>query len=44
MDPCEHSEGGPGVGPRKPQLLKGLGPGLISGAANNDPTAIAHRK
>ena len=31
----------PVVGPSKPRLLKVLGPGLISGAANDDPTAIA---
>lgn len=31
----------PVVGPSKPRLLKLLGPGLISGAANDDPTAIA---
>ena len=29
------------VGPSKPRLLQVLGPGLISGAANDDPTAIA---
>jgi NRAMP (natural resistance-associated macrophage protein)-like metal ion transporter len=29
------------VGPSKPRLVKVLGPGLISGAANDDPTAIA---
>ncbi|WP_418158289.1 Nramp family divalent metal transporter [Benzoatithermus flavus] len=31
----------PVVGPSKPRLLAVLGPGLISGAANDDPTAIA---
>lgn len=31
----------PVVGPSKPRLLKMLGPGLISGAADDDPTAIA---
>jgi Mn2+/Fe2+ NRAMP family transporter len=31
----------PVVGPSKPRLLKLLGPGLISGAADDDPTAIA---
>jgi Mn2+/Fe2+ NRAMP family transporter len=31
----------PVVGPSKPRLLEVLGPGLISGAANDDPTAIA---
>lgn len=31
----------PVVGPSRPRLLKVLGPGLISGAANDDPCAIA---
>ena len=31
----------PLVGPSKPRLLKVLGPALISGAADDDPTAIA---
>ena len=31
----------PVVGPSKPRLLKVLGPGLISGASDDDPTAIA---
>ena len=31
----------PVVGPSKPRLLEVLGPGLISGAADDDPTAIA---
>src|SRR5512144_1911414 len=31
----------PVVGPSKLRLLQVLGPGLISGAANDDPTAIA---
>jgi NRAMP (natural resistance-associated macrophage protein)-like metal ion transporter len=31
----------PVVGPSKPRLLEVLGPGLISGAATDDPTAIA---
>ena len=31
----------PVVGPSKPRLLEVLGPGLISGAANDDPCAIA---
>jgi len=31
----------PVVGPSKPRLLKLLGPGLISGAADDDPSAIA---
>ena len=29
------------VGPSRPRLLDLLGPGLISGAADDDPTAIA---
>lgn len=29
------------VGPSKPRLLRVLGPGLISGASDDDPTAIA---
>jgi NRAMP (natural resistance-associated macrophage protein)-like metal ion transporter len=29
------------VGPSKPRLLRRLGPGLISGASDDDPTAIA---
>jgi hypothetical protein len=29
------------VGPSRPRLLKVLGPGLISGPANDDPCAIA---
>jgi hypothetical protein len=29
------------VGPSKPRLFEVLGPGLISGAADDDPTAIA---
>lgn len=29
------------VGPSKPRLLQRLGPGLISGASDDDPTAIA---
>src|SRR4051795_8800982 len=31
----------PVVGPSKPRLLGVLGPGLISGASDDDPTAIA---
>src|SRR5919202_4383280 len=31
----------PVVGPSKPRLLDTLGPGLISGASDDDPTAIA---
>ena len=31
----------PVVGPSKPRLLQLLGPGLISGASDDDPTAIA---
>lgn len=31
----------PAVGPSKPRLLQVLGPGLISGASDDDPTAIA---
>jgi len=34
-------ERSPVVGTSKPRLLKVLGPGLISGAASDDPTAIA---
>ena len=41
MDAREHTRRSPVVGPSKPRLLKVLGPGLISGAANDDPTAIA---
>jgi hypothetical protein len=33
--------GSPVVGPSKPRLLEILGPGLISGAADDDPSAIA---
>ena len=29
------------IGPSKPRLLGILGPGLISGASDDDPTAIA---
>ena len=36
-----HVSRSPVVGPSKPRLVKVLGPGLISGAANDDPTAIA---
>lgn len=37
----EESGQSPVVGPSRPRLLKVLGPGLISGAANDDPCAIA---
>ena len=37
----ERTTRSPVVGPGKPRLLEVLGPGLISGAANDDPTAIA---
>jgi NRAMP (natural resistance-associated macrophage protein)-like metal ion transporter len=37
----ERAARSPVVGPSKPRLLKLLGPGLISGAADDDPTAIA---
>ena len=36
-----HVSRSPVVGPSKPRLVKVLGAGLISGAANDDPTAIA---
>src|SRR5215217_444785 len=31
----------PAVGPTKPRLLKVLGPGLITGASDDDPSGIA---
>ena len=31
----------PGVGPSKPRLLGILGPGLITGASDDDPSGIA---
>lgn len=33
--------GGPVVGPSKPRLLGTLGPGLITGASDDDPGGIA---
>jgi NRAMP (natural resistance-associated macrophage protein)-like metal ion transporter len=39
--PAERLARSPVVGPSKPRLLEVLGPGLISGAADDDPTAIA---
>src|SRR3954453_11419107 len=41
MATSERAGGSPVVGPSKPRLLDMLGPGLISGAADDDPTAIA---
>ena len=32
---------GPGAEPSKPRLLKVLGPGLITGASDDDPSGIA---
>ncbi len=34
-------EGSPVVGPSKPRFLRVLGPGLITGAADDDPSGIA---
>src|SRR3954453_11327347 len=41
MAKSERSGGSQVVGTSKPRLLDMLGPGLISGAADDDPTAIA---
>jgi NRAMP (natural resistance-associated macrophage protein)-like metal ion transporter len=41
VDRSDEVLGSPVVGPGKPRLWKVLGPGLISGAATDDPTAIA---
>ena len=40
--PDDDPEGlGPVVGTSKPRLLKVLGPGLITGASDDDPSGIA---
>ncbi|HEX8375064.1 MAG TPA: divalent metal cation transporter [Geminicoccaceae bacterium] len=41
VEAAERPRQSPVVGPSKPRLLEVLGPGLISGAANDDPCAIA---
>jgi Mn2+/Fe2+ NRAMP family transporter len=41
VDHSDEVSGSPVVGPGKPRLSELLGPGLISGAATDDPTAIA---
>jgi len=44
LDPAEADDpetGSPVVGPSKPRLLRLLGPGLITGASDDDPSGIA---
>jgi Mn2+/Fe2+ NRAMP family transporter len=37
----DHAERSPVVGPSKPRLLRILGPGLVTGASDDDPSGIA---
>lgn len=39
--PVSDAERNPAVGPSKPRLFKVLGPGLITGASDDDPSGIA---
>ena len=39
--PISDAERSPAVGPSKPRLFKVLGPGLITGASDDDPSGIA---
>lgn len=41
MPPVSDAERSPVVGPSKPRLFKVLGPGLITGASDDDPSGIA---
>lgn len=38
---CQHAKEQSVVGPSKPRLLGALGPGLITGASDDDPSGIA---
>lgn len=41
VTPVPDAERSPAVGPSKPRLFKVLGPGLITGASDDDPSGIA---